>query len=178
MDRTPRHTYDFIYSLGGGGGELVHSDSPPPRSCLLLADKVILWLVPGAQGRVRVRAWLSGPDLVLRAESRGWGRADRPQLSRGPGAGREGPAGWRAAQPCPAASEAGCGAQGPAGHAWERKAPSLPGIASLSPGRAARECGQGDLRVPARVIMTSGPPPGRASASARLGGRRGPGRVT
>ena len=44
-------TSEFIYSQGGGGGER-GSFRFFPRSCPFLADKVIFWLVPGAQGRV------------------------------------------------------------------------------------------------------------------------------
>ena len=51
-------TSDLIYSQGGGGGELGEFGFSP-RSCFLFfADKVILWLVLGAPGRVRVRSRL------------------------------------------------------------------------------------------------------------------------
>lgn len=63
----------FIHKEAGEGNRL-NSDSPPLRSCLFLADKVIFWLVLGAQGRVRVRSGLSGPDPVLCAESWGVGK--------------------------------------------------------------------------------------------------------
>lgn len=83
-------TSDLIYSQGGGGGELGEFGFSP-RSCFLFfADKVILWLVPGAPGRVRVRSRLSGVRVPSCARSHGGGEGGKRRGSCREGPGRAG----------------------------------------------------------------------------------------
>lgn len=76
MDRTPSYFGFYLFTGRRGRGSGLIRIFFFPRSCLLLADKVIFWLVLGAQGRVRVRSGFPGPYPVLCAESRGVGKGE------------------------------------------------------------------------------------------------------